>query len=136
MTIKVLKYVLLGVVVFFAGYFLRKVDVFSFFEKKPEISIIDSPVKDFGNLQKGDTAIHYFKFKNSGNEDLKIDDIETRCGCTISNWNQSPIPPNTIDSIKVEYDTNIIGPFNRKITIHSNTGNEPELVSIKGIVKD
>lgn len=134
---KYLNHILLGILVFVAGYTVNKFELFSFFKAdEAEITIINGVVKDFGTLNKGDVAVFYFKFKNTGDKDLKVSNIETKCGCTISDWNKGFLKPNQIDSIRVEYDTNIVGPFNRPISIYSNAKNNHEYVHIKGVVKD
>jgi len=129
------KYLIIVIGIFFLGYYVKKTNYFSFFEEYAEVTVLNSPTKNFNILEKGDVASHYFKLKNTGNKDLVIVNIETRCGCTVSEWNTDPIPPNGIDSISVQYDTQIEGPFNRKIIIVSNAVNDEEFVYVKGVVK-
>jgi len=130
---KYLKFTFIGLMIFLLGIGIRKLD---FFNNHPEITILNSSFKDFGTLSKGDDAFFYFKYKNTGTSELKIINVETKCGCTIPEWNKEFIQPHKIDSIKVVYDTSIIGPFNRSIIIHSNALNSVKYLYVKGIVMD
>ena len=126
--------VLLVIVAIFAGYIFANFN--AFFNRMPKIEITNGAVKKFGVLKVGDSAAHYFKIKNVGNEDLKILNVSTSCGCTVPSWNSSPIKPSFEDSIQVVYDTNKIGPFNQSIEIYTNSLNKKEIVHVLGIVKD
>lgn len=133
---KIVKYLFLALLIFTLGLLAKKYNLFdSVLLKKPKLSIIDN-TKDFGIINKNDPGIVYFKFSNTGYSDLIISNIETKCGCTITDWNKKPIKPNQVDSIRIEYDTNIIGPFNKPISIYSNSDINPIYLHIIGIVKE
>lgn len=133
---KKIQFFILAFIVFLLGYSFQKFGLIKLLKPKAKLEIIGSSVKDFGELKKSDSAVYYFKFINSGKKNLILKNIETRCGCTISEWNNEPILYNEKDSIKIEYDTNIVGPFNRTIAIYSNSEKSPEFFHIKGVVKD
>ena len=82
---------------------------------------LENDIHDFGYLLKGDDAQYYIKFKNIGNVDLELIDVQTDCGCTIVDWGNSLVKPNQWDSILVKYDTHSTGTIDRQISILTNT---------------
>ncbi len=97
-------------------------------------------VHDFGEVAEGPKAVHVFKFKNTGNEPLIIQNASASCGCTVPIWPKQPILPGKEGELKVEYSTQgRVGPINKDIYILSNAVNNPEgeerfILKIKGMV--
>lgn len=92
-------------------------------------------VHDYGNVKYGADGTCTFEFKNTGNEPLIISEAHGSCGCTVPEWPKEPINPGKTAVLKVKYDTNRPGNFNKTVTITSNAVNEPsKVVSIKGNV--
>lgn len=89
---------------------------------------------DFGKVPLKKAAQAYFVFTNSGLNDLKIESIDTRCGCTVTDWPTTMIKPNQKDSILVQYDAADEGFFLKEIYVFSNAETSPDLLSIKGTV--
>lgn len=129
-----IKYFLLTIIILFVLSLVQQKYSDVITEKKAEIKIFGSSTFDFGDLKEQENAVHYFKFKNIGENKLKISDITTTCGCTVLHWNKEAILKNQIDSVKVSYDTNKIGEFNRSIIISSNSKKEEIELIIKGNV--
>ena len=46
--------------------------------------------------------------------------MKASCGCTIPEWEKSPILPGKTGKIKVGYNTNIKGNFRKSIEVYSN----------------
>lgn len=77
---------------------------------------------DFGTITDGDRVEHTFKFKNSGNANLVIADVNASCGCTIPSWTTKPIEPGEEGKIKVEFNSaGKSGQVSKDITILANT---------------
>jgi hypothetical protein len=89
---------------------------------------------DFGTIQHGANGTFEFAFTNTGAEPLVISNVRSSCGCTIPSWPHDPIPAKGTGVIKVTYDTNRVGKFNKTITIFSNVGEEPIVLKISGEV--
>ena len=90
---------------------------------------------DYGKIQKGADGNCVFEFKNTGNEPLVLGAVKASCGCTTPNWTKDPVMPGQTGTIKVKYNTNNIGGFNKTITVPSNAVNDPRVVlRIKGTV--
>lgn len=90
---------------------------------------------DYGEIFQSDNGEYEFKFTNTGKEPLILTDVRSSCGCTVPEWPRNPILPGQSSSVKVKYNTNIVGPINRQVTITSNAANSPSILRISGQVK-
>jgi hypothetical protein len=88
----------------------------------------------FGTIKKNKNALATFNIINLGNTPLIIHNIETTCGCTISQWDKSPVKKNDSTSIYIKYDAKKQGHFNKKIFLHTNSSNSPFCLTIEGNV--
>ncbi len=91
---------------------------------------------DYGTIKKGADGTYEFVFKNTGKEPLILSKPRSNCGCTVPDWPQEPIMPGQSNKIKVTYNTNLIGVFNKQVTIISNASNSPVVLQIKGTVQE
>ena len=90
---------------------------------------------DFGQIKEGDTAIHTFRFVNSGNARLLLNRVQTSCGCTHSDWPRGFISPGDTASLSVSFDSHDrSGPQEKTITIFANTNPVRTTVRLKGTV--
>lgn len=101
--------------------------------KTPEI-IFKYTLYNYGTIKKGGNGIHEFEYCNTGKGSLIITNVESSCGCTVPEWNKEPVMRKKQGKIKVKYDTNIVGPFLKTITVHSNAKNTPVKLKIRGVV--
>jgi hypothetical protein len=89
---------------------------------------------DFGKIPQGKPVNHSFSFKNGGNSDLKLVNVQASCGCTTPEWEKDKsIAPNESSVIKVGYNAAAEGPFSKTITITYNT-DQSRIITIKGEV--
>lgn len=100
----------------------------------PQITF-ESEVIDYGTIDQGANGERVFKFKNTGKEPLIISNAQGSCGCTTPNWPKEPIRPGESGEIKVKYDTQRVGNFEKTVTITSNAQTPTKVVKIKGVVK-
>lgn len=111
-------------------------------EVKPQEPPMDGPKvtfteqeHDYGTVKKGGDGNCEFVFTNEGNEPLILSNVKASCGCTTPSWTKEPIMPGKTGTIKVRYNTNNIGKFNKTVTVTSNAINSPRVVlKIKGEV--
>jgi hypothetical protein len=91
---------------------------------------------DFGTITEGDKVEYAFKFKNSGNEPLILQNVQTTCGCTVPTWPKEPIAPGKSGVIKASFNSaGKAGQQNKVITIISNAKEGNSQVSILANVK-
>ncbi len=100
----------------------------------PEITF-EETVFDYGEIMLNGDGTHEFEFTNTGNEPLILSRPRSSCGCTVPTWPRQPILPGDKEKIKVTYNTNRAGAFNKTVTILSNAKNASSVVlRIKGTV--
>jgi len=102
-------------------------------KNSPEFKF-DQTTIDYGNIEKGSDGYRTFVFTNIGNAPLIVSDIRSSCGCTIPEKPLEPIMPGKKGEIKVHYDTNRVGAFQKNITIYSNAKTVEFTIFIKGVV--
>ncbi|MEY2829256.1 MAG: hypothetical protein RIQ33_1114 [Bacteroidota bacterium] len=86
-------------------------------------------------MKEGYVASYTFEFINVGNKNLLINNVETECSCTISEFTKTPILPNGKGFIKISYKSaGNGGAFNKSITIRSNATEPFKVLHIKGLV--
>ena len=90
---------------------------------------------DYGTIEQGSDPYRFFSFTNTGNAPLVITNAKGSCGCTVPTYPKEPILPGTDGEIKVRYDTNRVGPFTKRVTLTTNVGDEPIILTIKGKVE-
>ncbi|WP_029035566.1 DUF1573 domain-containing protein [Salinimicrobium terrae] len=93
-----------------------------------------SEVIDYGEIEKGSDGIRVFEFTNTGSVPLVITNVSSSCGCTIPERPEGPVAPGETGEIKVKYDTNIVGPIRKTITVYSNAEEPAKSIKIKGTV--
>ncbi len=70
---------------------------------------------DYGVIEQGSDRVRIFKFENTGTEPLIITKAKGSCGCTVPTYPKEPVLPGETGEIKVEYDTNRVGPFTKTV---------------------
>ena len=95
-----------------------------------------SEVIDYGEIAKGSDGVRVFEFTNTGTIPLVITDATSSCGCTVPEKPTNPIAPGESGELKVKYDTSIVGPIRKTITVYSNADVPAKSIKIKGTVVD
>jgi hypothetical protein len=105
-------------------------------EKMPKMDFgKDSTAYDFGELKEGQIVEHQFKFTNTGEFPLIINDVRASCGCTIPEWPKEPISPGASDKILVRFNTKgKAGPQSKTVTITANTNPAYTTIQFNAIV--
>lgn len=91
---------------------------------------------DFGKF-KEEAGRQTFDFivNNTGNSPLVIQNIVASCGCTTPEWTRQPIPAGGKGKITAIYDPkDRPGPFNKTLSVYSNSKPEVVILVIKGEV--
>lgn len=91
---------------------------------------------DFGTF-KEEAGRQTFDFlvSNTGNQPLVIQNIVASCGCTTPEWTKEPIPAGGKGKVTAIYDPqNRPGPFNKTLSVYTNSKPEVVVLTIKGEV--
>jgi len=101
----------------------------------PQIEF-DTAVFDFGTILQGEQVGTSFTFKNTGKADLIIQKVETSCGCTVPEYDRSPVAPGATGTIRVRFDSdNKEGAQYKTIKVKSNCKDNIFELVLKGNVK-
>lgn len=93
----------------------------SFNRAKTNISFAEMN-HNFGTIQQDSKNTKVFKFTNTGDEPLLIEDAKGSCGCTVPVYPKEPIKPGETGEIEVAYSPGKQqGNQNKTITITANT---------------
>jgi hypothetical protein len=85
------------------------------------IKWIDSPDKNLGSLKKDQEIEISYRFKNTGDNMLIIEDVKAGCGCTIPVKPEQPFAPGEEGLIKAKFDGRGTGHITKQITVLANT---------------
>lgn len=95
--------------------------VFAQTTAKGPIMTFETTSHDFGDVKTGEKVSYTFKYKNTGTDTLKIDNIVSSCGCTVPKDYAKIVPPSGTATITVQFDsTGKMGVVNKSLTILSN----------------
>lgn len=102
----------------------------------PRITFVHNAY-NFKTINAKDVVTATFYFKNTGTQPLKIYDVQTSCGCTLTEWDKTPVAPDAIGKISVNYDPSKkkqIGKQQKVLLIISNAVNREEKLYLVGEV--
>ncbi len=106
----------------------------------PEMKF-ENEVLDYGTVKFDGNGVREFKIKNIGKSPLTITNVQGQCGCTSTTidgkpgWPQEPILPGKSATIRVKYDTKRPGPFEKNVTVTSNSKLPSVVIKIKGVIE-
>ncbi|MEC4113166.1 DUF1573 domain-containing protein [Myroides pelagicus] len=89
---------------------------------------------DFGNVENNEAVFTEFELTNTGEDDLVIINAEASCGCTVPDYQKTPIKPGETSKLKVRFQQSAQGQQQKTITLTTNTKNVYELLTIKANV--
>lgn len=82
---------------------------------------VGEPVFDFGRVEQGETVTHVFHFSNRGERNLRVESVETSCGCTAAVLAADTIPPGESGSIQASLDTSrFLGRQSKRLHVRTN----------------
>ena len=90
---------------------------------------------DFGKIAFASDGTCIFRFTNTSKNPLIVNVVRTTCGCTNPEWPKDIIDPGKTGEIRVTYNTQIPGRFQKSITVFCNAQNSPVKLLIKGEVE-
>jgi Protein of unknown function (DUF1573) len=91
-------------------------------DSKFPVMQVDSPTVDLGTIYEGDTIMHTYKFKNTGNMPLVLSAVNASCGCTTPSYSSEPVQPGENGFINVKFNSKgKEGKLNKTVTAYANT---------------
>lgn len=111
----------------------KKVESSSTKNEYPAIEF-NKTVHDFGNVENGEAVFTEFELTNTGNADLIIINAFASCGCTVPEYQKTPIAPGEKSILKVRFQQSAQGQQQKTVTLVTNTQKGEELLTIKANV--
>jgi hypothetical protein len=91
---------------------------------------------NFGKVREDIGKIHYdFTFYNKGENPLRVEKVETSCGCAVAEYTKLAVPKDSAGVIRVTYNTiNRPGEINKSVNVYFVGYKESVLLNLRGIV--
>lgn len=102
-------------------------------ELKAAISF-DRTSQQLGQIKQSKPVQVKFECKNTGNDALIISSAKGSCGCTQVQYPTDPIAPGATATVQGTFDAAKVGVFSKSITVFSNAGADPTVLSFSGEV--
>lgn len=104
------------------------------YAQAPQVPAIEFKALEhnFNKLEYKGNATYTFEFNNKGKVPLILTTVSASCGCTTPEWPKEPILPGKTGSIKVTYNSQIIGVFTKLVYVYSNAATNMVTLTIKG----
>ena len=79
---------------------------------------------DLGDLLRDAPATHIFRYRNLTDAPLLIENVRAGCGCTATDWAETPVAPGEVGTIVVTYDAGATGYFRKYVRVffHDHRG--------------
>ncbi len=104
--------------------------------KNAPIIVFEKTEYDFGKVKEGEKVEHNFKFTNTGKSPLLIASATGSCGCTVPEFDKSPIAPGKSSEIKVNFNSEgRPGGIEKTVTLIANTIPGKTVIKITGTVE-
>ncbi len=76
---------------------------------------------DFGQVKEGQIVKHVFTLKNESRKPVRILDINSSCGCTVSEAEKTLLGPGESTAIEVKFDSRgYSGPVKQYVYVHTD----------------
>jgi hypothetical protein len=87
-------------------------------------AVVEAPVHDFGQVERGVPIDHVFKVKNTGTGWMRIDHVKGTCACTVGTATGEPIPPGGEAWVTMRLETDkLAGPHDEdRDRLHERPG--------------
>ena len=85
---------------------------------------VDSMSRNFGKIPEGKKLDVSFRFKNTGDKPLVIEDVRPSCGCTVAEQPTEPVLPGQEGLIKASFNSEgRVGVNHKTLYVKANTKN-------------
>jgi hypothetical protein len=85
------------------------------------IQWLDSTYLDLGKQKEGKEIEVTFRFRNTGNKNLIIENVHAPCGCTVPEKPEKPFAPGEEGLIKAKFNGSGHGQIRKDIAVTANT---------------
>lgn len=106
-------------------------------EKQPDYhNLFQTRQMDAGTMKMNTEHSFRFSYTNHSDQPILINDIKTTCGCTVPDWDKSPLLPGKTADLVIKFNPNTSGFHAKKIFVYINKSNNPIALLIKAMVME
>ncbi|TAF67225.1 MAG: DUF1573 domain-containing protein [Cytophagales bacterium] len=100
-------------------------------------ALVNTDTYDFGAIPLAQPVMATFIVTNTGNSPLILSQVQASCGCTVTEYTQTPIAPGKTGKVTAVYNAAYTGMFHKSITVTTNAVEEStKTLYIKGEVRN
>jgi len=103
-------------------------------KKFADVAKVSPETFDFGKIKQNVPAVATFTITNISNEPIVIEQASPTCGCTISDYTKTPIPPKGTGTIKATYNAAAVGAIHKSLTVKIAGTDDIKSISLAGEV--
>jgi hypothetical protein len=98
---------------------------------------VNKTTHDFGTFPETDgTKTATFVVTNNTGAPILITNVRPSCGCATSDWTKTPVEPGKTGTVTAKFDPkDRPGPFDKTVTIYTNSTPDRIVVHITGTVQ-
>lgn len=89
-------------------------------------------IYEMGTIETGDRTVLELKLKNTLQKPVVINEVIRFCGCTIPEFETSPILPQKSSVVKITFVADHVGLFSKSVKIYLDTQEKPVQILFKG----
>ena len=89
-------------------------------------------IYEMGTIKTGDRTVLELKLKNTLQKPVVINEVIRFCGCTIPEFETSPILPQKSSVVKITFVADHVGLFSKSVKIYLDTQEKPVQILFKG----
>ena len=67
---------------------------------------------------QGEPVSYAFQFRNLTDVPLVVENVRVGCGCTATEWQETPVAPGELGSINVTYDATNTGYYRKYVKVY------------------
>jgi len=101
-------------------YLVLLLPILVYAQSGPKLEIEGGENLNSGNHIRGKEVVYNITFKNTGDADLKINGVQTSCGCSSALVSSDLIPPGGSGSVKFTFNGQGFGSVTKAVTIATN----------------
>ncbi|TAF55728.1 MAG: DUF1573 domain-containing protein [Sphingobacteriia bacterium] len=90
----------------------------------------------FGKVAFNKPVTVVFQYTNKSTKPVVVEFANAECGCTKPEYSAAPIPAGKSSTIKVTYNSAVLGSFKKRVDVKFAHSNQPYILTIEGEVFD
>lgn len=121
-------------VVVWGIYFFRNYSPETWSEPSITKVSVKNKILNIGEVKRHNAGIGRFELVNEGIYPLVIENVETDCSCTVSDYEKRPIGVGASTFIELTYDSHSLGYFQKKAYVKCNSEEKTIVLVLRGNV--